>query len=132
MHYNPHNPDAVWVRDPETNQWIECAWMNKDAFKRPFSASIRRNARQVTKAYGLLGDSEATELTISLLGATKSERDKQEHEERTRESERRLAELSGKRLPTPQHVVVNASSPEEDEDDSYEEITMFDPTRAVK
>jgi|SRR5690625_1526391 len=132
VHYNPHNPDAVWVRDPETTEWIECAWMNKDAFKRPFSASIRRKAREITKAHGVVGDSEATELAFSLLGATKNERDKREHEERTRRSEQRLAEVSGKRLPTPQRVVVDAVAPEEDEDDSYEEITMFDPTRAVK
>jgi hypothetical protein len=41
VHYNPHDPSAVWVRDPEGSGWIQCDWMNREAFARPFSESVR-------------------------------------------------------------------------------------------
>jgi len=125
VHYNPHNPDAVWVRDPQTNDWIECAWMNKDAFKRPFSASIRRKAREITRAQGLLGDPDAHARAVELLGLLESERARMRKKESQRVGEQRLAEQSGRYLPLP--VTTLVESVEEDEDETAPAFRTFDP-----
>jgi len=129
VHYNPHNPAAVWVRDPETSAWIECAWMNKDAFERPFSAAIRRRAREITAANGVLGDPESTQATIEMIGQTKEAQASKARKDAAQEAERRLAEQAAKPMPKPTTVMTVVPEADDDEDE-YEEFEIFDPRKA--
>lgn len=129
VHYNPHNPAAVWVRDPETSAWIECPWMNKDAFDRPFSAAIRRKAREITAANGALGDPYSTQATIELIGQTKDAKADKARRDAAAQMERELAERAAKPFPKPATVMAVVAEPDDD-DDEYEEFEIFDPRKA--
>lgn len=129
VHYNPNNPAAVWVRDPETSVWIECAWMNKDAFARPFSAAIRRKARQITAASGVLGDPDSTQATIEMIGQTTDAQASKARQDAAQRAERRLSEQAGKPMPKPT-TVMTVVTEHDDDDDEYEEFELFDPRKA--
>src|SRR5690625_4326120 len=129
VHYNPHNPAAVWVRDPETSAWIECAWMNKDAFDRPFSRANRRKAREITAANGVLGDPESTQATIEMIGQTAAAQATKARKDADQEAERRLAEQAAKPIPTPNSVTTLLPELDDDENE-YEEFEIVDPRKA--
>lgn len=133
VHYNPHDPSAVWVRDPEGNGWIQCDWMNREAFVRPFSASIRGAAREITAAQGVLGDKASTQAAIELIGHTTAARKRHALKQARQETARNLASLSGAKLPLPAlppvvHVVEDSGFDHEEE---FDEIEMFDPTKGL-
>lgn len=128
IHYNPHNPAAVWVRDPETSVWIECAWMNKDAFERPFSASIRRRAREITAASDTLGDPASMQATIEMIGRTKEAQASKARKDTAQETERRLAEQFDKPIPQPT-TIMNTVHDFDDDEDEYDDYGIFDPRK---
>lgn len=129
VHYNPHNPAAVWVRDPETMLWIACAWMNKDAFDKPFSAAIRRTAREVTAAQGALGDIATTQATVELIAQTRAAQAAKVREEIRRQTSQKLGEVTGKRLPV--HIEPVRATEEEADVDGFE-FEVFDPSAGFK
>jgi hypothetical protein len=132
VHYNPHDPSAVWIRDPEGSGWIQCDWMNRDAFARPFSASIRRAAREITAAQGVLGDEASTKAAIGLIGHTAAARKRHAMKQARQESARNLASLSGAKLPLPVVLpVVKVVEDQDVDDDEYDEIEMFDPMKGL-
>jgi transposase InsO family protein len=57
--YDPYDLTAVWIQHPVKRTWIECQWMNKDAFKKPYSATVRKEARRMARELGLIDDSVA-------------------------------------------------------------------------
>ncbi|MEY9777203.1 Mu transposase C-terminal domain-containing protein [Arthrobacter sp. MW3 TE3886] len=131
VHFNPHDPSAVWIRDPEESGWIQCDWMNRDAFARPFSASVRRDAREITAAQGVLGDEASTQAAIELIGHTAAARKRHVMKLARQESARNLATLSGAKLPLPAvlPVVQVAEAQDVDDEEEYDEIEMFDPMK---
>lgn len=132
VHYNPHDPSAVWIRDPQTSGWIQCDWMNRDAFEKPFSASIRRNAREITANQGALGDQASLLASIDLISQTESARKRFEAAQAGQESSRNLAAQAGTALPMPK----KSSDPvenmdDEDDDEDFEEFGIFDPKKGM-
>lgn len=132
VHYNPHDPSAVWIRDPESGGWIQCDWMNRDAFELPFSASIRRAAREYTAIQGVLGDEASMQLTVGLVGQTKSAGKRYEAVKAREESARKLAAAANVPFPSP------AKSPEtgnpsafDEHSTEYQELGMFDPREGI-
>lgn len=99
VHYDPYNPGAVWVMDPFTELWIECSWMNGDAFAKPFSRHIRTEAKRILEGMGMTGDSSMLRLTQDVLASTKAARTQMDDEaERNKVAELRN-ELGG--MPSP-------------------------------
>lgn len=132
VHYNPHDPSAVWIRDPETGGWIQCDWMNRDAFKKPFSASIRRNAREITTIQGALGDQASLQASIDLISQTKPARKRFEATLVRQESSRNLAVQAGTALPMPMKRTDRVENMDDENDDvQYEEFGMFDPEKGM-
>ncbi|MEE1622920.1 Mu transposase C-terminal domain-containing protein [Zafaria sp. J156] len=134
VHYNPHDPSAVWIRDPEGGGWIQCNWMNRDAFARPFSASIRRNAREITAAQGVLGDEASTRAAIELIGQTTSARKRHAAAEARRQAARNLAVLAGANLPLPAATPAIEAIKIRDAANAvpvYDEIEIFDPMKGL-
>lgn len=136
VHYNPHDPSAVWVRDPEGGGWIQCNWMNRDAFAKPFSASIRRAAREITAAQGVLGDEASTQAAIDLIGQTTRARKRHAAVEAQQQTARNLASLAGDNLPVPVSPSVAYAVVEEHEDTDgelieYDELELFDPMKGL-
>lgn len=133
VHYNPHDPSAVWVRDPEGSGWIQCDWMNREAFARPFSASIRGAAREITAAQGVLGDKASTQAAIELIGHTTAARKRHAIKQARQETARNLASLSGVHLPLPAlpPVVQVMEDSGFDDEEEFDEIEMFDPTKGL-
>ncbi|GAA5199948.1 DDE-type integrase/transposase/recombinase [Arthrobacter gyeryongensis] len=134
VHYNPHDPSAVWIRDPQEDGFIQCDWMNRDAFAKPFSASIRRDAREITAAQGVLGDDASTQAAIELIGQTKAARRRHAAVLERQESARNLASLSGTKLPLPAPRLVAdavASYTIDDGEIEYDELEIFDPMKGL-
>lgn len=134
VHYNPHDPSAVWIRDPEGEGWIQCNWMNRDAFARPFSASIRRTAREITAAQGVLGDEDSTRAAIELIGQTSAARKRHAADEARRQAARTLASLAGANLPraaSPPAIKASLNEDPEEEPMEYDELEIFDPMKGL-
>lgn len=134
VHYNPHDPGAVWIRDPEGTGFIQCDWMNRDAFARPFSSSIRRNAREITAALGVLGDDASNQAAISLIGQTKAARKRHAAAEARRESAGNLASAAGVKLPVPRVPIAADEAgldPENSSSIEYDELGLFDPAKEI-
>ncbi|MCD4849697.1 Mu transposase C-terminal domain-containing protein [Arthrobacter sp. AK01] len=132
IHYNPHNPAAVWVRHPETGEWMECRWMNKDAFEKPFSASIRRSARQITEAFGVLGDQESTEATVEMIAQTQNAKIGKARRDAAEAMEQVLAERSSKQFPRATTPLVVVPDVDILDDESYEEYSVFNPMKGSR
>lgn len=133
VHYNPHDPSAVWIRDPGGNGWIQCDWMNRDAFARPFSASIRSAAREITAAQGVLGDKASTQAAIELIGQTTSARKRHALQQARQETARNLASLSGAKLPLPAPPPVMEAIEVSgfDDEEEFDELEIFDPMKGL-
>ncbi|MGO4455325.1 Mu transposase C-terminal domain-containing protein [Arthrobacter sp. RAF14] len=127
VHYNPHDPSAVWVRDPTDETWIQCDWINRDAFAKPFSAAIRREAREITSSLNVLGDQESAALTIELIGQTKVARRRQAEAQERQESALHLAEIAGASFPSPESAIHAKAAGASDVSTEVEEVRMFDP-----
>jgi putative transposase len=82
--YHPNDPSAVWVKDPETQEWIECLWMNGDAFARPFSRRVRSEARRITAELGVADDPDRLKQTLEILGTTRQAQTQAKAEEQRR------------------------------------------------
>jgi putative transposase len=86
VHFDPLNPSAVWIGDPNSGNWIICRWMNGDAFLKPFSASIRNTARQIAREYEVDHDAASIrflEEIVSKTGRHKTDIEKAHQREST-------------------------------------------------
>lgn len=124
---DPNNPAAVWVQDPEDRSWIQCDWMNQDAFEKPFSAVFRRNARDVATSLGVVGDKQSGRVIEEVLAATRAEKARMREAEKRQASAQKLAHDAG----VPDIVVQrpDLSAPAEGAD--VEDLTcgVFDPNQ---
>ncbi|MFE4950188.1 Mu transposase C-terminal domain-containing protein [Leifsonia sp. NPDC056665] len=77
IHWDPYDPQAVWVEDPDTGTWIKCDWMDQDALSDPFDREIRANARKIRATTNLLSRAESHRLAASLVeGSKRAQREK--------------------------------------------------------
>jgi len=133
--YDPYNPSAVWVANPDTGEWIECKWMNNDAFAKPFSRKVRSDARQISKAMGTLGDDEAMRATMELLAHSTSATQQRQSDESRMFYANSRPERDGLRLDPPEPA-KSGEMPDPLADPSagdvdYIEIEPFDPDKKV-
>jgi transposase InsO family protein len=76
VHYNPINPNVVWVHDPETDEYIQCEW-KENRMDRPFSAEMFKLGRQIQEGTGVrkvLMNETSRELVDKGMAALKRER----------------------------------------------------------
>lgn len=124
---DPNNPAAVWVQDPEDNSWIQCDWMNQDAFAKPFSAEFRRNARDIAASLGVVGDKQSGRVIEDVLAATKAEKARMRAAENRQRSAQKLAHDAG----MPDIVVRHPDllAPSESPDIEVPICGVFDPNQ---
>ena len=65
--WDPYDQRFVWIRDPETNEWIECTLRNGARAEQPFATKIRRESKRIAQEQGFLGDVEARHLTEQIV-----------------------------------------------------------------
>ncbi|WP_105035166.1 Mu transposase C-terminal domain-containing protein [Cryobacterium aureum] len=132
VRYDPYNPGAVWIMDQDSGEWIECRWMNGDAFKKPFSRHIRSEAKRIVEDMGMAGDQSALRLTQDILASTRAARAQMEAEEERNRVAAHRDKLSGVPAPTRTAKTRSAKqnvSPKEaglDTENSYMELGSFD------
>jgi putative transposase len=124
---DPNNPAAVWVQDPEDNSWIQCDWINQDAFAKPFSAEFRRNARDIAASLGVVGDKQSGRVIEEVLAATKAEKARMRAAENRQTSAQKLAHDAG----MPDIVVRHPDllAPSESSDIEVPMCGVFDPNQ---
>jgi hypothetical protein len=124
---DPNNPAAVWVRDPEDSSWIQCDWMNQDAFAKPFSAEFRRNARDIAASLGVVGDKQSGRVIEDVLAATQAEKARMRAAEKRQAAAQKLAHDAGK----PDIVVRRPDllAPSESPDMEVPICGVFDPNQ---
>lgn len=101
VHYDPNNPAMVWVKIPALAQfpdgghYIECSWVNADAFISPFSRATREAAEHIARMGHQIPTAERSALSRQVvLGALAAA----ENESRTTERQKlaqRVAEEQG-------------------------------------
>ncbi|MFB9746709.1 DDE-type integrase/transposase/recombinase [Leifsonia shinshuensis] len=64
---DPSNPKAVWVEDHKNGGWIQCDWMDGDAFIKPFTRSMRRAADHLVNSNLGLSREQARDITRSVV-----------------------------------------------------------------
>ncbi|RNL51407.1 Mu transposase C-terminal domain-containing protein [Arthrobacter oryzae] len=124
---DPNNPAAVWVQNPEDSSWIQCNWMNQDAFGKPFSAEFRRNARDIAANLGVVGDLQSGRVIEKVLAATRAEKAKMRAAEKRQASVQKLAHDAG--MPD---IVVRRPDllvPSESPDNEDPTVGVFDPNQ---
>lgn len=124
---DPNNPAAVWVQDPEDASWIQCDWMNQDAFQKPFSAEFRQKARNVAAELGVQGDLQSGRVIQAVLAATQAEKAKTKAAEKRQATAQKLAHDAG----MPDLVVQRPEllSPSETPDLDVPTVGIFDPSQ---
>jgi putative transposase len=122
---DPNNPAAVWVQHPEDASWIQCDWMNQDAFAKPFSAEFRQKARNVAAELGVQGDLQSGRVIQAVLAATQAEKAKTKAAEKRQAAAQKLAHDAG----MPDLVVQRPDllSPSEAPDPEVPTVGIFDP-----
>jgi len=71
IHHDPYDPTVVWVKDPETNEYIDCDWIKVGSFNKPFSRSIRSEARRIAAAKINTADAVSVQTVESVLASTR-------------------------------------------------------------
>ncbi|MFJ5696542.1 Mu transposase C-terminal domain-containing protein [Arthrobacter sp. NPDC093139] len=124
---DPNNPAAVWVQDPEDQSWIQCDWMNQDAFGKPFSAEFRQKARDVAAELGVKGDLQSGRVIEKVLRATRTEKAKTRAAEQRQAAAQKLAHDAG----MPDLVVRRPDllAPSESPDIEVPTVGIFDPNQ---
>lgn len=130
VHYDPYDPSAVWVDDPDTKMWIECPWVSpNDARRRPFADTIYEEALALRLEYGALGgEFHRADVTAALVKAAKDARLKEERAE-----SRRVAAAARRPVPelAPTRVVVSQDDIDDDDVDEFESLPDFDPSKEI-
>jgi putative transposase len=111
VHYDPDNPAAVWVHIPDlqcfldTGSYIECRWMNAEAFEAPFeravqeiNVSLAHMGYQISKKFG--HDRSRLMIKGAVAAAEKEVKDAEK-----RESRQGLAAEQGMGRPQPTTIV---------------------------
>lgn len=111
VHYEPDNPAAVWVYITELDcfqdagKYIECPWVNADAFDSPFSRATRESAENIA-ALGLqISAKERSDLSRRFAKGAAAAADKEFREAADREQKAKLADEQGIGRPKPMRVV---------------------------
>jgi putative transposase len=137
VRYDPYNPGAVWLLDHESGKWIECAWMNGDAFRRPFSRHIRSEAKRIVEDMGMTGEEGALKLTQDILASTRAARGQMEAEEERNRVVAHRDKLNGvpaltraaKTRSAKHNVSLGAAGL--DKENSYVEVGSFDTNQGA-
>jgi transposase InsO family protein len=72
--WDPHNPRAIWVREPETKEWIQCRWMDRDAFIKPHAKQIREDGLEWLEAFKQVSPPTARQLLAAKRAEQKAEK----------------------------------------------------------
>ncbi|PZF32067.1 DDE-type integrase/transposase/recombinase [Curtobacterium sp. MCPF17_051] len=72
--WDPYDERFVWLRDPESHEWIECALRNGARAEQAFSVRIRRESKRIAKEQGFFTDREARRLTQNIVAETNQSR----------------------------------------------------------
>lgn len=67
VRYDPYDPAAVWVQDPDTQEWIECAWKNQRWINEPQSRFIRRQLAYIDKHAPAITTDEGSDLVAEAV-----------------------------------------------------------------
>jgi transposase InsO family protein len=84
VRWDPYDARSVWIRDPESNDWIECALQNGLRTEQPYAVRIRRESKRIAQEQGFIEDVEARHLTESIVAAGTSFSREREVEEQRR------------------------------------------------
>lgn len=102
VRYSPYEVSRVWVKNPETDQWITCLRKDKDIWRRPFSVHIYALGRQSRLERDSTLDAELKERNRQLRRAAKREAITLRQWEKRRNLVKQQEERSG--VPLPQAV----------------------------
>ncbi|WP_185260722.1 Mu transposase C-terminal domain-containing protein [Pseudarthrobacter sp. NBSH8] len=101
VRYDPNNPAVVWVRIPtldrfpDAGSYIECPWVNSDAFDSPFSRAIREMA-EAARQYGFqIPEKERGEASRLFVKSVSAAAEKEFREAQEREAKERLDAQQG-------------------------------------
>jgi hypothetical protein len=70
VRYDPYDPCAVWIRDPEDASWVACEWVNRNWRFAPHADAVRHQALQVARENPGLDRDEAARQTLEILQLT--------------------------------------------------------------
>lgn len=83
VRWDPYDAQSVWVRDPESDEWIECGLQNGARAEQPFAVRIRRESKRIAQERGFLQDGEARRLTETIVAAgTRLSKEREAEEQR--------------------------------------------------
>lgn len=111
VHYEPDNPAAVWVHItdldcfPDKGQYIECPWVNADAFDSPFSRATRESAENIAGLGHQIPEKERGDLSRRIVRGAAAAAEKEFSAAENREQKQRLADEQGIGRPKPRTVV---------------------------
>ncbi|WP_411720272.1 Mu transposase C-terminal domain-containing protein [Mycetocola sp.] len=129
--WDPNNPAAVWVKDPDDETWITCRWQDRDAFRKPFSKEIREHGLDWLERLAAYSPSNSGRVTSDLLRAAKAQQAAEEKELYRINVAKSHVEKSGFKLPELTVVAAGASTTDtatiEDEDEDFEEFAPHAP-----
>ena len=123
VRYDPYNPAAVWVADPDDGTWIQCDWMNNDALIRPFTKATRDTATMLQNTMIGLTDTEARDLAIKLHASMPTAKALAEAEAERNEMNLRLREQKGVNIPVSK--THSAAKVTDDGEDDFVDISTF-------
>lgn len=104
VRYNPYDPFAVWIKNPDDGMWIECVWTKAAALNAPFSSFVWRESRRIAQEIGVLDDDAAVELTMNVVLRGKQEQDRMANMEARSEVALRIEQDGLLPMPEPQPV----------------------------
>lgn len=125
--WDPNNPAAVWVKDPDDETWITCKWQDRDAFRKPFSREIRENGLDWLDRFAGYSASNSARITLDLLRAAKAQQVAEEKELYRVKVAKSHVQGSGFKLPTLTATTTgvfatDTSSIEDEDEDDFEEF----------
>ncbi|MGO4230138.1 Mu transposase C-terminal domain-containing protein [Arthrobacter sp. YAF34] len=111
VHYKPDNPAAVWVYIteldcfPDAGKYIECHWVNADAFDSPFSRATRENEENIAALGQQITAKERSDLSRQLVRGAAAAAEKEFRAAADREQREKLADEQGIGRPKPTTIV---------------------------
>ncbi|MFD1211113.1 Mu transposase C-terminal domain-containing protein [Arthrobacter sp. GCM10027362] len=138
VHYDPNNPAMVWVRIPDlecfpdAGAYIECPWVNAEAFDAPFSRAIREAAENLAQLGYQITSRERHALSRRIVKGAYAAAEKEDRDAEKREAAEKLAAEQGMARPNPKQVVEpevpSSVSPGVEDTNGYD---LFDPDAMV-
>lgn len=139
VHVDPNNPGAVWLHVPDVQDfpdggsYIECPWVNSEAFEAPFSRAIFEAADNVAGLGHQLSAKDRNVLSRQLVKGAFAAAEKEQRAAEERDAKERLVAEQGMPRPRPVSVVTP-----EDPHQMWASVgdtglyELFDPTSAVE